>query len=83
MGYIRKEVRDGYLMAHPEDESMLTPFLSGFFVTWAKSIKEYNAFLKVFSCLLRIILKNHMALRMKLCLYMLLLRQWSQEHYRL
>jgi len=48
MGNIRKEVRDTYLMDHPEDESMLTPFLSGFFVTWGRQRKEYNALLKVF-----------------------------------
>lgn len=48
MGMIRKEVRDTYLAEHPEDESMLTPFLSGFFVTWARQRKEYNALLKVF-----------------------------------
>jgi hypothetical protein len=48
MGTIRKDVRDTYLIDHPEDESMLTPFLSGFFVTWARQRKEYNALLKVF-----------------------------------
>jgi len=48
MGTIRKEVRDTYLVDHPEDESMLTPFLSGFYVTWARVRKEYNAILKVF-----------------------------------
>ncbi len=48
MGTIRKEVRDIYLYEHPEDESMLSPFLSGFFVTWARVRKEYNTLLKVF-----------------------------------
>lgn len=48
MGTIRKEVRDNYLVHHPEDEAFLTPFLSGFFVTWARERKEYNTILKVF-----------------------------------
>ena len=48
MGAIRKEVREGYLIDHPEDEVILTPFLSGFFVTWARLRKEYNTQLKVF-----------------------------------
>lgn len=48
MGSIRKEVRDTYLIDHPDDELMLTPFLSGFFVTWGRQRKEYNALLKVF-----------------------------------
>ena len=48
MGTIRREVRDNYLIDHPEEESMLTPFLSGFFVTWARQVKAYIALLKVF-----------------------------------
>jgi len=48
MGSIRQEVRDSYLRDHSDDESLLTPFLSGFFVTWARVRKEYNALLKVF-----------------------------------
>lgn len=48
MGTIRKEVRDTYLVDHPEDEPMLSPFLSGFFVTWARLRREYNTLLKVF-----------------------------------
>lgn len=48
MGTIRKDVRETYLLDHPEDESMLSPFLSGFFVTWGRQRKEYNALLKVF-----------------------------------
>jgi hypothetical protein len=35
MGEIKIDVRDGYLQDHPDDESLLKPFLSGFFVTWA------------------------------------------------
>lgn len=48
MGTIRKEVRDNYLIDYPNDETMLTPFLSGFFITWARLRKEYNTTLKVF-----------------------------------
>lgn len=48
MGNIKRDVRDNYLAEHPEDEAFLTPFLSGFFVTWARERKEYNAVLRVF-----------------------------------
>ena len=48
MGTIRSEVRENYLIDNPDDESFLSPFLSGFFVTWARVRKEYNTTLKVF-----------------------------------
>lgn len=48
MGIIKRDVRDNYLSDHPDDEDFLTPFLSGFFVTWARERKEYNAILRVF-----------------------------------
>ncbi|WP_320169397.1 hypothetical protein [Maridesulfovibrio sp.] len=48
MGTIRREVRDNYLSRFPHEERMLTPFLSGFFVTWARERVEYNTSLKVF-----------------------------------
>lgn len=48
MGNIRTDVRANYLIEHPEDEAFLTPFLSGFFVTWARERREYNAVLRIF-----------------------------------
>lgn len=48
MGIIKRDVRENYLAEHPEDEAFLTPFLSGFLVTWARERKEYNAVLRVF-----------------------------------
>lgn len=48
MGSIRSDVRSNYLSLHPEDEDLLTPFLAGFFVTWAKSVRYYNTDLRIF-----------------------------------
>jgi Archaeal ATPase. len=48
MGIIKSDVRESYFSMFPSEEAMLTPFLSGFFVTWAKERKEYNTTLKVF-----------------------------------
>jgi hypothetical protein len=48
MGIIKSDVKDSYFSLFPEEEAMITPFLSGFFVTWAKSRKEYNTTLKIF-----------------------------------
>ncbi len=48
MGTIRSEVREYYLADNPTDESFLSPFLSGFYVTWARVRKEYNTTLKIF-----------------------------------
>jgi hypothetical protein len=48
MGAIRNEVRENYLVDNPTEEHFLTPFLSSFFVTWARARKEYNTIVKVF-----------------------------------
>ena len=48
MGEIRSNVRNEYLINHPDDELNLKPFLNGFYVTWATAIKAYNTELKVF-----------------------------------
>ena len=48
MGAIRTEVRENYLANNPTDEHFLAPFLSSFFVTWARVRKEYNTVVKVF-----------------------------------
>lgn len=48
MGKIREYIRNSYLSEYPDDEEFLTPFLDGFFVTWARLRRAYNTELKVF-----------------------------------
>jgi len=48
MGEIRSNVRLEYLSKYPEDESILKPFLNGFYITWATIRHAYNTEIKVF-----------------------------------
>jgi hypothetical protein len=48
MGTIRTEVSTSHLINYPNHQDLLTPFLDGFFVTWARKVKEYNTEIFVF-----------------------------------
>lgn len=82
MGTIRNEVRETYLINHPEDESLLTPFLNGFYVTWGRERKEYNALLKVFFLLPEEHMKESYGFENEILLVYAPFDTMSQELYR-
>jgi len=48
MGSIHPEVREKHLDFFEDEEEVITPFLSGFDITWARSRKAYNTDLSVY-----------------------------------
>ena len=48
MGLIHPEVREKHLDFFEDEEEVITPFLSGFDITWARSRKAYNTDLSVY-----------------------------------
>ena len=48
MAQIQQEVRDYHLSQHPDEEKLLTPFLSGFDVTWARRRHGHGTELSVY-----------------------------------
>ena len=48
MAQIQQEVRDFHLSQHPDEEQLLTPFVSGFDVTWARRRHGHNTELSVY-----------------------------------
>ncbi|SOE49641.1 AAA family ATPase [Orrella dioscoreae] len=48
MSHIHDDVRDFHLKSHPAEEKLLSPFLSGFDVTWGRRRAGHNTELSVF-----------------------------------